>query len=531
MKKHARFSWFELSAELKRRRVYGVVGAYAVVGWIMLQIGEVTFAPLDLPGWIMPVLIVLVIIGFPVVTVLAWVYDLTSAGIRRDNRPLFSTIIANETPSIAVLPFMDLSPNKDQDYFCYGVAEAILNALTRIPDLHVAARSSSFQFAGTSGDVRKIGKALCVKTILEGSVRKSNNHVRVTAQVVKASDGYHLWSKTFDAELKEIFGIQDEIATSIVAALLKTMGTMQTVRTRRSKDVNAYDCYLRGRHFLKRFRKTDIESARQMFRRAIKFDGEFALAWSGYADCQSLLYMYEDPKPGYRKKAAMASRRALELDSELAEAHASSGLASLICADYDSAELEFKKALELNPKLFEAFYYHGRSRFHQGDLTMAAALFRQAAEVDPEDYKTRCLRVQILRGLGRMEEAAKEAKEAFAVVERNLEWNPDDACAYHLGAGSLVVLGEVDRAKSWLRRALEIDPNDSVLLYNVACNLATLGEADAALGYLGQAIDHGVVSATWMNNDNDLEILREDSRFTDMLSRLEDAEANARKIA
>lgn len=531
MKKHRRFSWFEFSAEMKRRRVYPVIGAYAVIGWIVLQIGEVTFEPLNLPGWVMTVLIVIVILGFPAALILAWVFDLTSAGIRRDRRPLLRTFIANEMPSIAVLPFMDLSPDKDQGYFCEGVAEEILNALTRIPNLRVAARSSSFQFAGSAGDAREIGKTLGVKAILEGSVRKSNNHLRVTAQLVKASDGYHLWSKSFAAELKDVFAIQDEIATSIAAALLKTIAAKRPVRTTWSKDVTAYDYYLRGRHFLKRFRKTDIESARQMFRQAIKLDDEFALAWAGYADCHSLLVMYEDPKPKYREKAAKASKRALELDSGLAEAHASCGLASLICADYESAEVEFKKALELNPKLFEAYYYYGRTRFHQGDLSMAAELFRQAAEVDPADYKSRCLRVQILRGVGRTEEAVKAAKEAIAVVERNLEWNPDDACAYHLGAGPLIALGEVHRAKRWLHRALEIDPDDSVLLYNVACNLASLGEADTALSYLERAINHGVVNAAWMRNDSDLASLREDSRFVDMLRRLEETEASVCKVA
>jgi len=531
MKKHPKFSWLELSAELKRRRVYPVVGAYAVVGWIVLQIGEVTFEPLNLPGWAMTLLIVVVMLGFPVVLILAWVFDLTAAGIRRDTGALLRGQTIDESPSVAVLPFIDLSPDEDQGYFCQGIAEAILNALTQIPDLHVAARSSSFQYSRSAGDVGQIGRELGVNAILEGSVRKSNSHVRITAQLVKAADGYHYWSKTFDEELKDIFAIQDEIAMSIAAALLKTIRCARPVRTTWSKDVTAYDYYLRGRHFLKRFRKTDIESARQMFRQAIKIDDEFTLAWSGYADCHSLLIMYEDPDPGYRRKAMTASARALELDPDSAEAHASSGLASLICSDYDAAEAEFRKALELNPKLFEAHYYFGRSRFHQGDLEGAAEMFRQAAEIDPEDYKSRCLRVQILRGSGHVDEVAKEARAALAVVERNLAWNPDDACAYHLGAGPLVALGETDRAKRWLHRALEIDPDDSVLLYNVACNLATIGESNSAMGYLEKAIDHGVISSAWMRNDKDLESLRDNPRFVQILGRLEASEGEVCRIA
>lgn len=531
MKKHARFSWFELSAELKRRRVYPVIGAYAVVGWVILQIGEVIFEPLGLPGWAMTLLIAVVILGFPAALVLAWIFDITSSGISRDRRPLLHTLSGDKLPSIAVLPFIDMSPKKDQGYFCDGVAEEILNALTKIPNLRVVARSSSFQFGGRAGDARDIGKALDVKAILEGSVRKSDGHLRVAAQLVKTSDGCHLWSKNFSEELKDIFAIQDEIATSITAALLNTLANERPVRTTWSSDVTAYDYYLRGRHFLKRFREVDIKSARQMFRQAIEKDDDFALAWAGYADCHSLLVMYEDPEPKYREMAIEASKRALELAPDLAEAHASRGLASLVCADYNSAESEFKTALKLNPKLFEAFYYYGRTRFHQGDLKMAAKLFRRAADVDPGDYKSRCLRVQILRGLGRTRKAASEAREAITVVERNLGWNPRDACAYHLGAGSLIVLGEFDRAKRWLRRALEIDSDDSVLLYNVACGLATLGEVDAAIDYLEQAVDRGVVSTAWMRNDTDLASLRGSSRYAEMLRRLEDAEEDVLKIA
>lgn len=521
MKLHPRFSWFELSAELKRRRVYNVVGAYAVIGWVILQIGEVTFEPLNLPGWVMSLLIFVVIIGFPIVFALAWYFDLTSTGIRRDRKWGLLTGAADEGPSVAVLPFVDLSSHKDQAYFCEGVAEAILNALTRIPDLRVAARSSSFEYAGRAGDVRKIGVALGVQSILQGSVRRSNGHIRVTAQLVKTSDGFHLWSKTFDEELKDVFAIQDEIATSIAAALFETIGSERPVRTSWSRDVTAYDYYLRGRKFLRRFCKTNIKSARQMFWQAIKIDDEFALAWAGYADCHSLLVMYEDPKPHYREYALNASARALELAPDLAEVHVSAGLASLVCADYKSAENEFKKALKLNSKLFEAYYYYGRTQVHSGNLAMAADLFRQAADVDPTDFRSRCLRVQILRGLGRADEAVREAKEAVAVVERSLKWNPDDVSAFHLGAGSLIVLGEIDRAKRWLHRALEISPEDSVSLYNVACNLAVIGDTNAAIRYLGQAIDHGVINAAWMRNDKDLANVKEDPRFAELLSRLE----------
>jgi len=505
-------AWHELSAELKRRRVYPVTAAYAVVAFILLQVGEITFDPLGLPNWVMVGLIALVIAGFPVVILLAWLFDITPAGIRRDAA---AAADASDGASIAVLPFVDMSAEQDQGYFCEGVAEEILNALTMLRQLKVAARSSSFQYKAGTGDVRRIGRELGVTAILEGSVRKSVNRIRVTAQLINVADGYHLWSKSFDEELEDVFAIQDEIASSIAGSLLETLspGQQSALKTTSSSNVKAYEYYLRGRQFIKRLRKIDIEFARQMFRQAIEIDDKFALAWAAYADCHSFLVMYADPNPAYRDTARDASQRALELAPELAEPHASCGLAHLVNDEFEQAEAEFKKAIKRNPRLFEAYYYYARTRFHQGDLEMAADLFRKAAEMDPADYQSRCLRVQILRGTGREVEAAEEAREAVEVVLRNLEWNPDDARALHLGAGPLVAMGDLERARNWLHRAIEIDPDDPVLLYNVACNLATMNEPDAALDYLEKVVRSKAVSSAWVRNDADLASLRTLPRY------------------
>lgn len=526
MRKRLLIHWRRLSDELKRREVYPVIVAYAIVAWLALQIGEVTFDPLGLPTWVMPALIVLVAAGFPVAVLLAWMYDITPQGIRRDRIPTPDQDADDDTPSIAVLPFLDLSPTQDQQYFCEGVAEEILSALTRIRGLHVAARSSSFQFSPQAGDVRSIGRKLGVKTILEGSVRKSGRKLRVTAQLVKVADGYHIWSREFDDDLEDVFAIQDEIAASIAEALVATISEQEkeSIHAVPPTHVDAYDYYLRGRQFFKRFHKVDIEHARQMFWQALDIDPNFALAWAGYADCHSFMMMYVDPDPVHAQQADRASKRALELGPELAEAHASRGLACLVARDFENAEAEFRKALELNPNLFEAYYYYARTRFHQGDMEGAAELFRKAADTDPADFQSRCLRVQILRGAGHTALAIEEAREAVDVLERHLEWHPDDARGLHLGAGSLIMLGQLERAKNWLRRALELDPDDPIVLYNVACNFATLGEAEESLDYLEQAVEHGTVSSDWMRNDEDLESLHGNPRYAELLRRVEEKE-------
>jgi len=522
MKRSSQYSWKELPSELKRRKVYPVIAAYAVIAFILLQIGEITFAPLGLPNWVMVGLIFLVIIGFPVTVILAWLFDITPTGIQADRGPETQTEEGEQKPSIAVLPFVDMSPDKDQGYFCEGVAEEILNALTKIQELSVAARSSSFQYKSGVGDIRKIGREISVSAILEGSVRKFDNQLRITAQLVKVSDGYHLWSKSFDEEIKDIFAIQDEIARSIAMALLETLSPkdQSSLVTTSSSDISAYEYYLRGKQFFKFFRKKDTEYASQMFNKALTIDPDFILAWTGYADCHSFLNMYSDPHPTHKTEATRASVRAVEIDPDLAEAHASRGLAHLVCEEFELAEDQFKKALELNPTLFEAYYYYGRTQFHRGNINEAAELFKQASIVDPTDYQSRCLRVQILRGMGRMEEATAEAKDAIRVIKKQLEWHPDDARAYLLGMGSLIVLEDKELAKEWLQRAITISPDDSVNLYNAACNMVTLGELDKAMDYLESAFQHGAVSSDWMRNDEDLRLLRTHPRYEKLLHKV-----------
>ncbi|MDH5456299.1 MAG: tetratricopeptide repeat protein [Gammaproteobacteria bacterium] len=503
------------STELLRRKVYPVIVAYAVIAWVLLQIGEVTFEPLGLPEWAMRALVVVAIIGFPVAALFAWMFDIAPSGIRREI-PAEVAAKDDAVPSVAVLPFADMSPDHDQAYFCEGVAEEILNALTQIEALHVVSRTSSFRYAQSSEDLQSIGRKLAASAILEGSVRKDGDNLRITAQLVNVADGFHLWSKTFDRKLEDVFAIQDEIATCIGESLLDTL---MPVTTTACCDVVAYDFYLRGRHFLNRFRKVDLEHARQLFGQSIERDPDFAAAWAGYADSYSLAVMYADTKPAFRDMARQASERALELDPNSAEAHASAGLAHLVREDFEDAERELRRSIELNPAHYEAYYYFARTRFHQGDMDAAADLFAKAAEVNPDDYQSRLLRVQILRGEGKLEQAKKEARAAVEVVERQLEWHPDDIRALHLGAGSLILLGQTARAERWLQRALQVDPHDPIVLYNVACNYATMNKLEQALDFLEQAVLNGAASLDWMMHDKDLVSLHGHPRYEALLAK------------
>jgi serine/threonine protein kinase/Flp pilus assembly protein TadD len=432
--------------------------------------------------------------------------------------PLAATI----PKSIAVLPFVNMSADPENEYFTDGIAEEIINALSKIQALRVASRTSAFAFKGKNLDIRKVGEQLNVGTVLEGSVRKAGTKLRVTAQLVSVTDGYHLWSERYDRELQDVFAIQDEIAGNIVRALRVVLSDAEkrAIEKAPTDNVQAYDYYLRGRQFFHQFRRTGIQFARRMFERAIDTDPNYALAYAGVADCCAFLYMYWDGSKANLEGADTASRKALELDAELAEAHASRGFAVSLSKRYDEARREFETALQLNPKLYEAHYLYARACFQEGKLEEAVRHYQDAARVRPEDYQALLLMQGPLKGLGRKAESEAALRQGLQVAEGHLELNPDDARALYLGAGALAQLGQEDRALEWTKRAFSIDPEDSGVLYNVACSYALLGQIDEAIVCLEKAIQNGFGHREWLENDSDLESLREDPRFKSLLNRL-----------
>jgi len=424
--------------------------------------------------------------------------------------------------SIAVLPFADMSSGRDQEYFCEGMAEEIINALTKIQALQVASRSSAFAFKGQNQDIRKVGEQLGVSTVLEGSVRKAGTKLRITAQLINVADGYHLWSDRFDREMEDVFAIQDEIAQSIVRALrvMLSEDEKRAIGQVPAPDLQAYEYYLRGRQVFHQFRRTSIQFARRMFERAKEIDPNYATAYAGAADCCSVLYMYWDGSHANLENADAYSKKALELGPELAEAHVARGLAVSLSERYPEAEREFATAIRLNPKLFEAHYFFARALFQQGKYADAVREYQEASRARPEDYQSRLLCVTVLRSLGRMADAEATMRSGVEVAEKHLELNPEDVRAYCLGAGGLMQLGERDRALEWARRGLELAPEDSSVLYNVACVYSLGGLTDQALECLDQAVQNGFGHRAWLENDSDLDSLRADPRFTALLAKL-----------
>jgi serine/threonine protein kinase len=412
--------------------------------------------------------------------------------------------------SVAVLPFTNMSADAENEYFADGITEEIINALTKIQSLRVASRTSSFAFKGKTESISEIGRKLKVSTVLEGSVRKAGNKIRITAQLINVADGYHLWAEQYDREMQDIFAIQEDISQAIVKSLrvILSEGEKLAMGKVRTVDVNAYDYYLRGRKYYHQHRRKSLEYAVQMFEKAIEIDSGYALAYAGIAVACSLLYTYFNMRAVNSIQADVASLKALELDPELAEAHLARAIALRVGENAAQADEEFEAAIARDPKLFEAFYFYGRACKFQGRYAEAAKLLERASQLRPEDFQAPAFLGGAYAAMGMHAEASAARRRAVRLIEERLDLNPDDARAYNLGATTLAKLGNMSRALDFAAKSLSIEPDDPLVLFNVACLYALIDRREEALGYLERSVMNGFGHKESMQTDSDLDSIR-----------------------
>ena len=442
----------EFAKELSRRNVFRVGIAYIVVSWLIAQVAELALDSFDAPGWVVKTILLVLALGFPLALFFAWAYELTPEGLKKEKevdrsqsithktgRKLDFAIIATLSAgllfvvidnyfldesapvqeessaalrSIAVLPFVNMSNDPDQDYFSDGISEELLNLLARIPAFQVAGRTSSFAFKGRNEDLRQIGESLGVETVLEGSVRKSGDRVRITAQLIKTDDGFHLWTESYDRTLDDIFAVQDNIARSVVRELKLTLlgETSQSVAGERGIDnADAYNAYLRGLYFWNQSGPENLKKAEKYMQQAVDLAPDSALAWAGLSSALTDLagQSSDDPtKP--LSLAREAAQRALELDDGLPEVYlAFANIEQTFDWNWDSAERNIERALELRPGDVRAQNMRSRMLVTRGKIEEARRVLQQIIREDPLNYRIQRALLSVLYFSRQYDDAAK----------------------------------------------------------------------------------------------------------------------------
>ncbi|HMB59844.1 MAG TPA: hypothetical protein VKN35_08025 [Xanthomonadales bacterium] len=548
-------------AELTRRKVLRTVGAYAVGVFVLLQLMDAAVDPLRLPDWLPTLVVITLILGFPLVFMLAWQFDITPSGIRRatttralsrsQNAALYTVSLlamvglgyvfyiyysgvfeSMDEPqpaevrqftapdnSIAVLPFTDLSEDGGQTYFSDGVAEEILNLLAQVEGLHVAARTSSFAFRNPSEDIREIGRLLNVQTVLEGSIRSSGNRIRLTAQLINVQDGFHIWSQSYDREIDDLFAIQDEIASHIAKALVDSFSGLESKLQGKTNNIAAANAYRTGRLHWWRRTPAELETALGYFAEALEHDAAFAPAYAAMADTWLLLGQYGNISPlDATNKAQPMIEKALALDPESAEAFTALGLARWQIGQMDAAESAFLRALELNESYIPTQLWLAGVLGEQGRYPEEARVLEKAMLIDPLNELLVINYANNLRIRG-------EADAAREMLINLLDLRPDSTNLLRSLAQQELARGNLVEGWKMAHRAFMLEPDnpsDRVALAKTWVLLSQLDEAESLLleGMDETENNFNMMSTYWLS-------LFVDGRLEEAETLLREMKANA----
>ena len=396
-------------SELRDRKVFRVAIVYLVAGWLVMQIADVMFPALGLPPWSITLVAALSIVGFPIALVLSWAYEAGPDGIYRDKRDSESPPASIDNKSVGVLPFADMSPGKDQEYFSDGLTEELLNVLAQLPGLRVSSRTSSFSLKNTNSDIRTVAERLGTAYVVEGSVRKAGDNLRITAQLIEAASDTHLWSQTYDRTLDDIFAVQDEIADEVAKAMRVTLlgHDAEVQRSHSQGAMGAYNEYLKGHHQALRGNVQGHEQALVHFEQALLQDPNLAVAWAGQSISQAYITGYADTdfSAGY-EDARRSALRALELDPDLPEGYiALSDVQQSFDWDWAAAEASLRRALELRPGDAAILLDLASLKAIRGRRDEAYADIQDVVERDPLNLNARRWLAGAYAARGRVDEA------------------------------------------------------------------------------------------------------------------------------
>ena len=511
-----------LLAELKRRNVYKVAVAYAVVAWLLIQAASILFPTFDAPGWVMKVVVVVIAIGFPLALIMAWAFELTPQGIKRTEEVPREQSIARSTgrkldfaiitvltlavglllfdrfrskpqthesgktaKSIAVLPFENASNDPNAEYLSEGISEALINSLTEVQQLRVIARSTAFHYKGTDVDPRRVGQELQVAAVLTGKVRQMQDALSVQVDLVDATTGAQLWGEGYDRKISDVIAVKQAIAQEVTEKLkLKLSGEEQRRLVKRdTTNAEAYQSYLRGRYFWNKRTPDGIKQALAQFQQAIARDPNFALGYSGLADAYLLLEQYVGvPWSEVMPKARAAADRALQIDDSLAEAHTSSAVTYQFNWQWTEVEQEFRRAIALNPNYPTAHHWFSLYFNVKGQLDDALREIKRAQELDPlSPIISANVAIVLIR--------KNEIDAAIEECQRIIEFDPNHPSGYDWLGQAYFKQGRLAEAIVQREKAVELSHRSSPQLSLLACLYAITGRRTEAVGILNELED------------------------------------------
>jgi TolB-like protein/Flp pilus assembly protein TadD len=501
-------------AELKRRNVYKVVIVYSVTAWLLIQAASILLPTFEAPAWVMKVVVMAVVLGFPIAVIFAWAFELTPEGIKHtedvdlaDKRAskkrtwIYVTLIgaafsvalffvgrlsvpgsgvspaALPEKSIAVLPFENQNRDPDTDYLCDGIPESIINSLSELPKLKVMSRNSVFHYKGKEADAQTVGKELKVQTLLTGRVRQRGDSLTIGVELINAQDNSQLWGQQYSRKLADVFAVQEEIAKEVSDKLrLKLTGTeKEQLAKRPTENLKAFQYYMQGRAAAQRRTNADLLASVSYYEKALQEDGKYALAYAGLADAYANLGYYGSIAPiEGRRKAEEAARKALELDDKLAEAHAALGLAYIGFApsNFSIGDKELGHAIELSPNLAVAHYNLGLSFIRQGRLDEASAELMKARALDP-------LSSVIARAVVIPYYFKRDYGRAFELLRQANELGPALSATWEIGL--FIRSGSIKEAFAEIEKAKDARRNDLLLIYSAGMAYAASGKQAEAL--------------------------------------------------
>ena len=505
---------------LRKRRIMETLAAFIGGGWLSYEVVHWVFVEhYHFPEYLLDIAILAFFVALVCTVTWLWIRGgkRERAGVdqaRRKEEPIAEK-------SIAVLYLENMSPDKESDYFCAGITEDIITDLSKIKELKVVSRADVLPFRNKEVNTRKVGEGLGVNFILEGSVRKAGNKIRITGQLIDVRTGFHVWAERFDRFMEDLFDLQNEVSRKIAEALRVSLSESEkeSLTHKPTDDLRAYDLYLRGRELLYRRGKKNNELAIEMFENAVQIDPRFASAYAALAEADSYMYAWYDGDPIWLGKIIELNQKALSLEPGSAEALFGIGMVNFYQKRYGEAKRTMEKAIQLKPDYYDAYRWLGFIADIFGEYQEALGYYTACAKIKPYSEEPYIHFYQTYARMGNDAMAEQARSKLLELGERKLALNPGDAIALSRMAAAYAHRGDKEKAYSAMGKVLQVDPDDGLSQYNCACTYAVLGEREKALACLRKALEGGYKNIReWVKSDLDLASLHEDPDFKALLA-------------